>query len=83
MVRFNNKKIQLLLWLLIVASVMLGIPVIKFGLFILEFQVLKDYINGNSQITISWILLPIAHLSLLFLFPPAKHGSALQPVRPG
>src|SRR3546814_18111469 len=65
----SNKKIQLLLCLLIVASVMLGFPVIKFGLFVLEIGVWKAYISGNNPISTPSMLFPLALLLLLLLFP--------------
>jgi len=68
----NGKKIRFLLWLLITTSVMLGFPVIKFGLFVLEFGVWKDYITGNTQISTPSMLFPIALLLVLLLFPLAR-----------
>lgn len=72
MVHFNNKKLQLLLWLLIATSVMLGFPVIKPGLLATELHVLIDYFTGKRGITTAFFFLPITHLLLLLLFPLAK-----------
>jgi len=72
MLRGNNKKIKLLLWLLIVTSVMLGFPAIKFGLLATELYVLIGYFTGKRGITTALCFLPVAHLSLLLLFPLAK-----------
>src|SRR3546814_9511831 len=69
MLHCNNKKLKLLLWLLIATSVMLGFPAIKPGLLATELHVLIGYFTGKRGMTTANFFLPAAHLSLLLLFP--------------
>ncbi len=66
------KKRKVLLIIFIITSLLLGSPIVRYGLLSVEINTLMGYFKGDRGITLPLLLLPVAHLSLFTLFPLAK-----------
>ncbi len=67
-----STKRKILLITLIVLSVFLGFPIVRYGLLLMEISVWRNYLFHGGGLTAGYWLLPFGHLLLLSLFPLAS-----------